>query len=233
MKKEQPLMSIKLVATIVNRGHGEEIARICNKLDLNVHFLFFGHGTANSEILDYLGIGEAEKDIVITLAPSHKIPQLFKAFLTDMDIRKPGKGIVFTVPITGINSFIMQLLAADYEKIGEGEVMDMDNTKYELILVVVNRGYSDVVMDAAKSAGARGGTVIEARGIGYEEAEKFLGVSIQAEKTIVAILCKKEEKHNIMLAINKEAGLKTQARGVLISMPVSDILGINGLESID
>ncbi|NLM50128.1 MAG: P-II family nitrogen regulator, partial [Clostridiaceae bacterium] len=88
-------------------------------------------------------------------------------------------------------------------------------------------------MDAAKSAGARGGTVIEARGIGYEEAEKFLGVSIQAEKTIVAILCKKEEKHNIMLAINKEAGLKTQARGVLISMPVSDILGINGLESID
>ena len=87
-----------------------------------------------------------------------------------------------------------------------------------------------MVMAAAESAGAMGGTLLDARGIGHEDVEKFLRISIQPEKTIVAILCGREEKSAIMQAINQSAGVRTEARGILLSLPVDNVMGIGGLE---
>jgi len=149
----------------------------------------------------------------------------------EMQLKNPGKGIAFTMPISGISSSISQLLTQEERVKMESEVRKMENhAKYALVLAIINRGYTDLVMAAAKSAGATGGTMIDARGLGYEEAEKFLGVSIQSEKSIVAILCDSEEKHNIMQAINQSAGLRTEARGILFSLAVDDMIGINGLK---
>ena len=113
----------------------------------------------------------------------------------------------------------------------EREVNRMEkNAKHALIVAIVNRGYTDVVMDAAKSAGATGGTMMDARGIGYEKMESFLGISIHAEKSIVWIICSKESKNSIMQVINQAAGLRTEARGILLSLPVDDVMGLNGGE---
>ena len=98
--------------------------------------------------------------------------------------------------------------------------------KYEVIITVVNDGFADLVMDAAKSHGARGGTVMRARGSGIHEAEKFFGIEIQPEKDFVLTLVKKEHKNEIMKAILNEAGLKTPGKGICFSIPVDDVEGI-------
>ncbi|HWQ80370.1 MAG TPA: hypothetical protein VN381_16195, partial [Anaerovoracaceae bacterium] len=218
MNRDMGRAIIKLLVTIVDRGNGQKIAEACKQEHLHFHFLCFGLGTASSEILDYLGVGETEKDVVISMTPNFKIPSLLSAVSEKMKLKSPGKGIAFTMPISGIGSVMSQLLTQEERTNMENEMNKMEaNAKYALILAIVNRGYDDKVMAAAKSAGATGGTLIDARGVGYEEAEKFLGISIQSEKCIVAILCGREEKHSIMQAINQSVGMRSEARGIVLS----------------
>ena len=102
----------------------------------------------------------------------------------------------------------------------------MKDTKYELIVVIANHGYSEMVMDAARAEGAGGGTVIHAKGTGLEKAEKFLGVSIADEKEMIFIVSKSEQKNRIMKSIMDNAGLESRARSVVFSLPVTDTAGL-------
>lgn len=100
---------------------------------------------------------------------------------------------------------------------------------YDLIITIINHGDSDIVMDAAKSAGATGGTVLTARGLGAKEAEKFFGISIQLEKEVVLIVTKRIAKKDIMQAICKVSGLNTKASGISFSLPIDDVIGLASL----
>jgi nitrogen regulatory protein PII len=93
-------------------------------------------------------------------------------------------------------------------------------------MAITNRGYVDTVMEAATAAGARGGTLIHARGLGTEEAGKFFGITLQPEKDIVMILVPQKKKTEIMQAVGKAAGMLTKAHGILFSLPVEDFGGI-------
>jgi nitrogen regulatory protein P-II 1 len=97
---------------------------------------------------------------------------------------------------------------------------------YALIVTILNRGFADQAMDAAKRAGAHGGTVLHARGSGIHEAEKFFGVQIQPEKEVVLILVQVEAKDEIIRAIVQEAGLNKEGRGLTFALPVDDVAGI-------
>ncbi|ROR27321.1 hypothetical protein EDD66_10616 [Mobilisporobacter senegalensis] len=102
--------------------------------------------------------------------------------------------------------------------------------KYDLIVTIINHGDSDIVMEAAKGAGATGGTVLTARGLGSKEAEKFFGISIQPEKEVVLIVVKKDIKKDIMHAVCNAAGLNTKASGISFSLPIDDVIGIASIE---
>lgn len=101
------------------------------------------------------------------------------------------------------------------------------NGKYELILCIVNTGFSDVVMDAAKEKGARGGTVIHARGTANKEAEEFFHITIQPDKEIVMILVPAEIRDDVLHALYQSAGLKTDGQGIAFSMPVNNVVGLS------
>ena len=101
----------------------------------------------------------------------------------------------------------------------------MDN-RFDLIVAIVNRGFSDLVMDAARAAGASGGTILHGRGTGVHEAERFFGVSIQPEKEVVLILTLTEELRKIMAAILEGAGLHTEGKGMAFSLQVDDVSGV-------
>lgn len=96
---------------------------------------------------------------------------------------------------------------------------------FELILCIINDGFSDLVMQGARNAGARGGTIFHAKGTGNADIEKFFGISISPEKEIVLIVVDKKEKDKIVSAIYKEAGLDTKGQGIIITLPVSDFVG--------
>lgn len=100
------------------------------------------------------------------------------------------------------------------------------NGEFELVVTIFKRGFSDVVMQAARSAGATGGTVFNARGAGAHDAEKFFGITIQPEKEILMILVEKEKRNAVMQAISKSAGLNTEGQGLSFSLPVEDVLGV-------
>ncbi len=102
----------------------------------------------------------------------------------------------------------------------------MNNYKYEVIMCIVNSGFSDAVMDAAREFGAKGGTVIRARGTANAEAEKLYGIAIQPEKEIVMILVDATIKADILHALYKAVGLKTPGQGIAFSMPVDDVVGL-------
>ena len=98
---------------------------------------------------------------------------------------------------------------------------------YEVIFCIVNAGFSDVVMDAAKEVGARGGTVIHARGTANKEAEEFFHITIQPDKDIVMILVPSDIKDAVLHALYRDAGLKTEGQGIAFSMPVNNVVGLS------
>ena len=106
----------------------------------------------------------------------------------------------------------------------------MKDTKYELLLIIANHGYSDMIMDAARSAGAAGGTVIHAKGTGMEGAEKFLGVSLAAEKEMIFIVVKRQLRNGIMTAVMQEAGMDTKAKAICFTLPVNSTAGLRLIE---
>ena len=99
-------------------------------------------------------------------------------------------------------------------------------TKHEVIFCIVNAGFTDAVMDAAKKFGARGGTVIRARGTANTEAETLFGISIQPEKEIVMILVDSAIKNDILHALYTAVGLNTPGQGIAFSLPVDQTVGL-------
>lgn len=223
----------KLIITIVDRGKGGKAVDLYRAHHLHFDFACLGAGTASSRILNYFGLDETAKELVWTLSPASRLSRLLPEIRRVLELDTPGKGILFTIPLTGISAQIPPvLIKPEYEK--EEPTMEEAKTArqghpYQLVLTIVNRGCSDQVMEAARTAGARGGTVINARRVGFEDVQNLLGFTLQPEKEIVAILVPSQQKLPVMQAINREAGLKTDCRGVLFSLPVDDIMGLQEL----
>ena len=198
--------------------------------DLHVTFLALGYGTASNEILDYLGLESNQKAVAFSIVEAGSWLTVKKQFEKKLKIDAPGGGISFTVPLSSIGGMkALQFLAEkqDYQK---EEESTLKNTNHQLIIVITEPGYTNMVMDAARSAGAYGGTVIHAKGTGMEMAEKFMGVSLASEKELVLIVTKTDQKNAIMQAIMKEAGLSTKAKSIAFSLPVTDTAGLRLVE---
>ena len=102
----------------------------------------------------------------------------------------------------------------------------MKSSHYEVIFAIVNDGYADDVMAVAREQGARGGTIINARGVAKEEAAAFFGITVHTEKEIVMMVVPKDIKDNILNAIYKEMGMAKKAQGIAFSLPVTDTAGL-------
>ena len=100
---------------------------------------------------------------------------------------------------------------------------------HECIVCIVNTGFSDAVMDAAREFGARGGTVIHGRGTASQEAERFFGISIQPDKEVVLILVPHDLTDKILHALYRAVGLKTPGQGIAFSLPVDQVVGLSTL----
>lgn len=220
----------------------EKIQRILQKNGVPFKFITRGHGTADSEMLDYLGLGDNKKIICIYLANDKDIPHLYRVLERCMALSKAGRGIAFTIPLNGASGLLAKLYETGGEKENTSKSIEtkakeenvkMESYQHELIITIVSRGSFDAVKDAARKAGARGGTLIHGLGIGGEEAAKFFGISIQPEKDIVLIVVKKEEKANIMKSILAETGMITEHRGVCFSLPVDSAFGLAGIDDYE
>lgn len=225
-------VKMKVLITIVDCGSEKQLTDMYLGQHIPFHLVTHGRGTAGSEILDYLGLGETRKVVAASVIAETQAGNIFRLLYEKMDFEQPGKGVAFTVPLSCMSS-IMARLDKDqinenlkFREVGEKEKLMKPERIYELVVIVVAQGFSDQAMEAARSSGASGGTIIHAHGIGNSEAAKFLEIAIQPEKELILILAKKEDKARIMDQLNKGVGINTKAKGILFSLPVDDTAGL-------
>lgn len=210
--------------TITDRSRCGEFAAWYQEQGIPLVLTALGSGTATTEILDCLGLEATEKAVLFCVAPHS--PQLVRRAEKALWLDVPGRGILMTVPVSSIGGTAARdyLLQQEAEKAMEKEIT------HELLVVITNQGHTDMVMDAARAAGATGGTAVHAKGTGTELAKKFFGVSIAAEKELIFILTLEETRVPIMKAIMAQAGMQTEAQSLVFSLPVSDIAGLRRLD---
>ncbi len=230
--QEQRGRRAKLLVSIVNKGDESRLKEILDECSIGLSYLFTGMGTAHSAVLDYLGIGEATKSILLSVFPESDESVLMKEIRQKMFLYLSGRGISFTIPLTGISQTVADgLVGAASNKNGEGgNVMTSKDRKYDLVVVAVAANYVDAAMEAARGVGAAGGTIVRARTAQNDKAEQFIGISLMREQEILFILTKREATVSIMSALSEKVGVKTPAGGVIFSVPVDRTAGISAAE---
>ena len=217
---------MKLIVTIVERGTGAAMIQLYTKNRVFLHCQCPGRGTATSEIMDILGLGSSEKDVVLSYATEGAACQLLYQLDNDLRGSVNTSGIVFDIPLTGLNNLVAAAITYKTEssRKGDRDVETENKAKNSLILITCNRGCTEAVMDTAKKAGARGGTVIKARWTGLGDLEQSYGLTLQAEKEMVAIVVPNEIRNAVMEAVNAQHGLRSDSQAMLCSMGIDQIV---------
>ncbi|MBQ6331518.1 MAG: P-II family nitrogen regulator [Clostridia bacterium] len=221
------MSKLYLMCTVLNRARLPEFLSLYRQERLDRNFIMLAHGTATSTILNTFGLENSEKAVSLTVVTDAVWKDVKKGLERRIRIDIPGTGIAFLVPISSIGgrrelAFFTEDL--DYQR--DEEETELKGTKQELLIVIGNRGYSEQIMDAAREAGATGGTVIHANGTGMKRAEKFFGISLSSERELILIVTATPKKNAIMQSIMKKAGLETDAKAVVFSLPVTDAAGL-------
>ena len=222
--------NIYLMTTIVDRKIVKKYLELYQENNLQVMFISLGFGTANNEVLDYLGLESTEKAVALSVIEEHTWLTVKKQLEKKLHIDAPGGGIAFTTPLSSVGGKKALQFLIENENYQKAEETTLKNTSHELIVVIAEQGYTNLIMDAARGAGAYGGTVIHAKGTGKEAAEKFMGVSLALEKEIIYIVTKTEGKNAIMKAVVAKAGYESKATAICFSMPVTDTAGLRLVE---
>ena len=216
-------MELYYVISVVDRDKRESISALYGAAGLHMILTMLGQGTATNEHLSLYGLDATEKAVISAVASAEESAQLLKAAKRKLFIDIPGNGIMLTIPLKSVAGGKTLAYLTDSVKTGGVPPMEF---KHELIIAILNEGYSDLVMDAARSAGAGGGTVLHAKGTGSSRAKKFFGVSLADEKDMVYIVAHSDEKAAIMSAISKSAGPGSKAGAICFSLPISSVVGL-------
>jgi nitrogen regulatory protein PII len=222
--------------TILDHRLEDALKRVHKSSNEPILLLTHGKGTAKSVIYEILGYEGQKKIISFSVQTKTMSAYLMKQLSDHIDFSKPGTGIAFTINASSISSVLSRICiqAEKNLKIGSEDMASTSKAPYHLIITIVNSGFFDQVMEAAKKAGAKGGTVVHARGLGSEEAKKYLGITIQPEKDLVLIVAPSDKKLAIMESITHEVGLNTARTGICFSLPVDSAIGVGAIiDNID
>ncbi|MBQ3104664.1 MAG: hypothetical protein IJC59_02245 [Lachnospiraceae bacterium] len=220
--------SVMAVFSILERGKSKRFRGMMESRGIRLHLLTLGHGTASSEMMDILGLGTNDKDVMISLAPEPTVRLLVEDITKNLENSARYGGLMLVLRLSAINRLAAAIVMRSKEENAEKEeTVKMDGEgKYNLILIAVNHGFADEVMETAKRAGATGGTVIKGRLAGAEVLKQLDDVNVEEEKEIITILSPAGTCLQIMNAVNSEFGLRTKAKGIVCAVPVEKALKI-------
>ena len=220
-------MELYYVIAITDHDRGEAMNALYRAAGLRGILSMPGRGTATSEHLAIYGLDATEKYVISAIGNGSEAEGLIKSAKRKLFIDIPGNGVMLTVPLKSVAGGKTLAYLTDEQKLGGAPRMDFE---HELIIVILNVGYSDFVMDAARAAGAGGGTVLHAKGTGGTRGEKFFSVSLADEKDMIYIIAHRDEKAAIMRSINEQAGPGSRAGAICFSLPISSVAGLRARE---
>ena len=221
-----------LLFTIIKRSDIKEYHDFFEQNSVSVIYDTLGNGTAHEKTLSLLGIEKNEKAVLVSLVTYPTLKKILRGLALEMKIDLPDRGIAIAVPLSSVGGAkTLEYFSAgqDTDDLNDGadapqnEEVEMQ-TVQELIVAIYEKGYTDFVMDAAREAGAGGGTTIRAKGTSAG-AQKFFGLSLADEKEMLFIVTSTAKKKDIMKAIMQNAGMESKAHSLVFSLPVTDSAG--------
>ena len=229
------MQKMYLLITITNRDESDEFTSFFSSKEIPIMYSTTCQGTARQKTLSLFGIEKSAKSVHYCIVTENKKAELIKALTREMAIDLPNRGISVAIPLSSIGGrkTLEAFANGHLDDENEHEVKDMNECTTELIVVICAKGYTDEIMDAARSAGAGGGTVVHAKGTGSQYTNKFFGLSIADEKEMIYIVARRDSRDAIMKAIMEKAGSNTDAHGVIFSLPVDSVVGLKCFEDVD
>lgn len=212
-------MNLKLLFIINDNEKSLKI--LTNEFNLPFNFVSHGEGTASQGILDFLGLTKTDKIVFTSIIPEVEEKEILGYIKKEMKIKEIGRGVAFTIPLSSAPQYIHEVFE------GKRGVKMNNKKKYHLLLSIVATGYAEKVMSVAKKNGANGGTLIRGREVGTKSSFKFFNVEVEPEKDILLIVCKEEDKNKIMSGILEKYGANTEAKGVCLTLPIDNVVGID------
>ena len=211
----------RLLIVIVEKHRCDAFMAEARKAGAPGGTVMFGRGTAENKWLRMLGLDDVEKELLWSLMPFQLVSPVTQALRSAPSLAKT-RGIMFTLDVHAVfcqkNASRPSLATSSQENPMSANAPEQPG--FELISVIVNSGCADQVMDAARQAGAGGGTVINARGTARPEDAPFFGITIVPEKELVMILCPREKTSRIMESIMDEFKDADPGSGIAFRMPV-------------
>lgn len=226
------MKNMHLLIVITRREDSDGYVDFFKKRELCCVYSAVGEGTARQKTLALLGLERSYKAIHCAVIPGCRTPEILSALSTVMQIDLPDQGIAVAIPVQSVSGTrtLQYFLSGTELSAVEGEPMQSD---YELIIAIMEAGYSDMVMDAAREGGAGGGTVVHAKGTAAERTQKFFGISLADEKDMLYIVTAREKRNDIMRAIMQKAGIDSKAHTVAFSVPVAATAGFRLFDAND
>lgn len=213
------LHMVSLYVIIANYGQANSIIRYAKQLGVTGATVCYGTGTVKlSKLLEFFDLATIKKEIIFMIAETRVGMSALELITNKFHFDKPNKGIAFAIPITNV---IGSRLFPE-ETLDRGD----EQTMYQAIFTIVDKGQAEEVIESAKQAGSRGGTIINARGSGIHETAKFFNMEVLPEKEIVLILCEKTITHQIIDKIRETLDIDQASNGIIFVQEVSETFGL-------
>lgn len=219
-----PHCRFALYACIVDHKKSKDVVEIAHEQGLLGMTILLGRGTVTKGVLGFLGLSDQERDLILFACDISLGDQAMQEIADVLDFRKPKKGIIFSIPLPTI---LGASLYCDLSQFKE----DVYLVEHQAIYVIVDKGRAEDVVDAATKAGARGGTILNARGSGIHEQETLFNIAIEPEKEMVLIIAKVEQVASITEQIQTDLHLNEPGNGILFVLDVRKAIGLYGEDS--
>lgn len=205
-------MSYKLTFCVVPHNQGDGIVKAAQKGGAGGGTVFIGTGTASNNVLSLLGFGSSSKDVVMVLIPEEIREAVLQEIVKESETKRGHFGVLWTINVS-------QLIKCG--EVSGGKTMNETST-HQMITLIVNKGYAEDAMAAARNAGATGGTIINARGTARDGDEKFFGMEIVPEKDLLIILVENEKCEAVIESVKKLPCLQTKGSGITFCADAHD-----------
>ncbi|MEE0970113.1 MAG: hypothetical protein U0M06_12150 [Clostridia bacterium] len=226
IKKPSP----KMLVLICTPKLADRAAEMLSRYSIPVQYRLNASGTASSEVMDMLGLGSIDKCLIAAMIDSDKGKMILGKLHSELRLDTVNSGIAFTMPLGGVSGIVIHMLREAEEKntvdFGRKDMYVMTEATHSLITAVVNRGFSGDVMEAARAAGAFGGTVVHSRSILADDSIGLKALGAGEERDIVLIIADSESRLAIMRAVSEKCGAASEAKGIVLSLPIDSVMGI-------
>lgn len=215
-------MNKKIMAllSIVQQGSGKKLIKELRSRGMTVNFQTFGFGTAPTEMMDIFGLGTNDKDVMISLAPEGAVRDMMTNFGEVFPSHSKYGGIMIVIDVAAASRVLCEMINYNDNSNKEKESVNMKNEHHNnLIIISVNEGFSEDVMQVARKAGATGGTIIKGRLADSEQFSEYLNTTAEGEREMICILAPSKVSAQIMQDVNRDFGLTSEANGIIFALP--------------